>query len=255
MSTELIVIVSMLGLGCLVGLFYISHAMEKQRRKKALLIASLSDFAFRLQRLLDFIPAAYTSKEVRLLVLGQMRKRMEKLTQLAPDNDKFSKKLSSCNAQITDLQTAQPVPQAPQLKTPDEANELRAMLQELSKVIEYFAQAKVITVAEAQQHLAAIQQSFIEANLNYLLQMGQTARQDKKPKLALHHYQKALAEMVKRNQNDKYEDRIQKLKILLEELQNEAEAVPAQTPERASELNAGLSEMLEEQDSWKKKYF
>lgn len=256
MSSEMIVIVSILGLGGLVGLFYVSHAIEKQRRQKAILVANLSDYAFRLQRLLDFIPAAYINKEIRLLLLGQVRKRMEKLVELAPQNEKFSKKLESCNAQIADTQSTTVAPQAPQLKTPEEANELRTLLQELSKAIEYFAQSKVIPVAEAQRHLASIQQSFFEANLNYLIQMGQASRQEKKPKLALHHFQKAQAEMLKRNQNGKYAERIQKLKIVMEELQAEAGYVETpQTSEGPNELNSGINEMLEEQEAWKKKYF
>lgn len=256
MSTELIVILSVLGVGGLIGLFYVSHAIEKQRRQKALMIANLSDYAFRLQRLLDFIPTAYLSKDVRLLLLGQIKKRMEKLVELAPGNEKFSKKLDSCNAQIADTQSTAIPPQAPQLKTPEEANELRTLLQELSKVIEYFVQSKVLPVAEAQRHMASIQHSFIDANLNYLLQMGQAARQEKKPKLAIHHYQKAMAEMHKRNQKGLFNEKMQQLKAILEELQSEAGIVevPAAT-EGSSELNAGLNELLEEQDGWKKKYF
>lgn len=256
MSTELIIILSVLGVGGLIGLFYVSHAIEKQRRQKALMIANLSDYAFRLQRLLDFIPAAYLSKEVRLLLLNQIKKRMEKLIELAPDNEKFAKKLDSCNTQIADIQSTSTPPQAPQLKTPEEANELRTLLQELSKVIEYFVQSKVLPAAEAQRHMVSIQNSFIDANLNYLLQMGQAARQEKKPKLAIHHYQKALAEMHKRNQNGQYNEKIQQLKTVLGELQTEAGIVetPAAT-EANSELNEGLNELLEEQDAWKKKYF
>ncbi len=256
MSTELIIILAILALGGLVGLFYVSHAVEKQRRQKALMIASLSDYAFRLQRLLDFIPAAYLHKDVRLLLLTQIKKRMEKLVELAPSNEKFAKKLESCNAQISDVQTSAIPPQAPQIKTPEEANELRTMLQELSKVIEFFVQTKVLAGAEAQRHLAAIQNSFIDANLNYLLQMGQVARQEKKPKLAVHHFQKAMSEMHKRNQKGQYNDKIQQLKTIITELQTETGNAPEPAAtEGNSELTAGLDQLLEEQDAWKKKYF
>lgn len=256
MSTELIVVASILGFGGLIGLFYVSHAIEKQRRQKALMIANLSDYAFRLQRLLDFIPVAYLNKDVRLLLLSQIHKRLERLVELTPGNDKFSKKLESCDAQIADVQSSAIPPQAPHLKTPEEANELRTLLQELSKVIEYFTQTKVISAADAQKYLNAIQASFIEANINYMLQMGQSARQEKKPKLAIHHYQKAVAEMSKRNQSGKYTEKLQQLQHLLSELQAEAgiQEVP-QEETGPTELNAGLNEMLEEQDAWKKKYF
>lgn len=255
MSMDLIVIVSILGLVTLVGLFYLNNALEEQRRRKAIVIAELSDFTFRLQRLLDFIPSAYINKDIRLLILTQMLMRLEKLVQLDPGNERFSKRLESCRAQLAEAQTPQLEPEPPQLGSPDEANELRTLLQELSRVIESFAQAKVIPVAVARQHLKSIQQSFIEANLNYLTQMAQTARQEKKYRLAQHHYRKALAEMEKRNQNGAYDERIQKVQRILEELQAELEATPPPTEDSNSELNAGLTEMLEEQESWKKKYY
>ena len=71
MSTETIVLLSVAGLAALVALFYISHTIEKQRRQNALLIANLSDFTYRLQRLLDVIPPAYLGRDIQLLLLNQ----------------------------------------------------------------------------------------------------------------------------------------------------------------------------------------
>lgn len=257
MSIELIIVLAVLGLGGLIGLFYVSHAIETQRRKKTLLIASLSDQGFRLQRLLDFIPAAYLSKEIRLVLLNQVQQRFIRLVELAPDKEKFGKKLASCEAQIAELQTVPQQLPPPSFKSPDEANELRSLLQELSRVIESLAQSKVIPGTEAQRHLNSIHASFIEASLNYFLQMGNTARQQKKPKLAVHHYQKAVAEMQKRNQQGAYETQIEQVKQLIAEQQEVANLehnIPAPT-ETASELDQGLNELLEEKDAWKKKYF
>ena len=256
MSTEMIVVLIFVGLAALIGLFYISHAIEKQRRQRALLIANLSDYAFRMQRLLDFIPPAYISNDIRLLLLKQIKKRLERLVEISPQNDKYRKKLDSCNAQISDVGTGGAAPPPPQLKTPDEANELRALLQELSKVIEAFVQSKVISANEAQKHLQALQKSFIEASVNYYLQLGQTAQQEKKAKLAIHYYQKALAELVKRNKNGVYNTRIEQIKHQLSILQEEANTEQPQTAsEGSSELNKGMDQLLEEEDAWKKKYF
>ena len=258
MSIELIIVLAVLGVGGLIGLFYVSHAIETQRRKKALLIASLSDQGFRLQRLLDFIPAAYVSREIRLILLNQIQQRFVRLVELAPDKEKFGIKLASCEAQIAELQTNPPQLPPPAFKSPEEANELRSLLQELSRVIETLAQNKAIPGAEVQRHLHSIHNSFIEASLNYFLQMGNTARQQKKPKLAIHHYQKAVAEMVKRNQQGVYAAQIDQIKLLIaeqQEVSNLEHNIPAAPTETASELDQGLNELIEEKDAWKKKYF
>lgn len=255
MSTELIVVLSVLGIAGLIGLFYVSHSIEKQRRQRALLIANLSDYAFRLQTLLDTIPPAYTGKDIQLLLLGEIRKRMERLKELAPSNDKFRKKLDSTAEQMAEISAATTKHTKPQLKNPEEANQLRIQLQQLSKIIENLTQNKVLAVADARRHLAFIQASFIEANLNYLIQLAESARQEGKPKVAILNYEKAIAEMKKRNQKGAYNERLEQIGATINELKVEAGGV-VQTDETApNELDQAMNELLEEEDAWKKKYF
>ncbi len=255
MSTELIIVLSIVGGAGLIGLFYVSHAIEKQRRQRALLIANLSDFAFRMQRILDSIPPAYMGKDIQLLLLGQIQKRMERLRELAPNHEKFRKKLDSANAQIAEISSSAEPQTKPQLKTPEEASELRTQLQELSKVIEGFAQHKVITMEAARRYLAQLQNSFVEANLNYLLQMAENSRREKKPKLAILNYDKALTEMKKRNGKGAYQERIDAIAAIIEELRMEAGHVVEETTDEDNELTQAMNELIEEEDAWKKKYF
>lgn len=255
MSTEMIIILSIVGGAGLIGLFYISHSIEKQRRQRALLIANLSDYAFRMQRILDSIPPAYMGKDIQLLLLGQIKKRMERLKEIAPSNDKFRKKLDSANAEIAEV-TGSTAPQAkPQLKSPEEANEIRSQLQELSKVIESFTQNKVISVDEARRYLAFLQASFVDANLNYLLQMAENSRKESKPKLAILNYEKAMAEMKKRNQKGAYTERLEQINAIINELKVEAGQSVEQESEEGNELTQAMNELIEEEDAWKKKYF
>jgi len=78
MSTEIVITLGALGIGVVLGLIWYGHNKENERAKKALLIANLSERAHRLQRLLDTLPPAYVEKDVKLLLLGQIRSRMEK---------------------------------------------------------------------------------------------------------------------------------------------------------------------------------
>lgn len=257
MSTEMIAVMSVLGAGALIGLFYVSHSIEKQRRERALMIANLSDYTFRLQRLLDAIPDAYLSKDVQLLLLNQIKKRMVKLTALAPGNDKFRKKLDSTNAQITDVTGSTQNKTAPQLKSPAEANEIRMLLQELSKIIENFAQHKVVSAQEAKTYLVSIQNGFIEANIGYLIQVAQSARQEQKPKVAIMNYQKAIKDMQKRNGTGMYSEKIAYCENMIKELSIEADAPQATATDvpEGNELDQALDDMMQEEDAWKKKYF
>ncbi|MAR92347.1 MAG: hypothetical protein CML06_19260 [Pseudomonadales bacterium] len=255
MSTETIVLLSVAGLAALVALFYISHTIEKQRRQNALLIANLSDFTYRLQRLLDVIPPAYLGRDIQLLLLNQIKKRMQRLQELAPGNEKFRKKLDAASAQIEDIKAGGGQTGKPQLKNPEEANQIRALLQELGKVIENFARNKVLSPDSARKHLQFIQASFVDANLNYLLQLGQTAHQEGKPKLALLNYEKALAEMKKHNGSGAYSARMEQVMAQMEVLKADQGQAPAREPDADNELTQAMTELLEEEDAWKKKYF
>jgi len=255
MSTEMIVILSIVGGAGLIGLFYVSHTIEKQRRQRALLIANISDYAFRLQRLLDAIPPAYTGKDIQLLLLGQIKKRMERLRELAPASDKFRKKLDAANEQIAEISAATAKQTKPQIKTPEEANQLRTLLQDLSKIIENLTQNKVITVEEARKHLAFVQTSYLDANLNHLLQMAQSARQENKPKVAILNYEKALTEMKKRNKKGNFTERMEQITAIIQELKVESGHVVESTADENNELNQAMEELIEEEDAWKKKYF
>lgn len=256
MSTELIVVLSVLGIGGLIGLFYVSHSIEKQRREKALMIANLTDAVYRLQRLLDSIPAPYLSKDIQLLLLGQIKKRLERLVGLSQNNEKFRKKRDAANEQISEISASTIQQKATQLKTPEEAAELRKLLQELSKTIEGFMQNKIIGANDARKHLSTVQNSFFEANLSYLTQLASNARTEGKPKLAILNYEKVIKEMQKRNQKGAFNEKIEQINAVISELKVEAGATPQQENAKPSgELTQAMDEIMEEEDAWKKKYF
>ncbi len=257
MSIEFIVVVSVLGFGGLIMLFYISHSIEKQRREKALLLANLSDYVYRLQRVLDSIPLGYISKDLKLVLLGQIKSRLEKLVSLAPHKDRFRKSLDSTVGQIAELSKVTTQVSPPPLKNKDEVENLRVMLQDLSKIVEHMAASNVITAPDAKRHMLDLQKSYSSANISLMISNAEAAKAQNKPKVALVHYKNALAEMHKRNQTNMYDAKIQQITAIVSELVKLTDAPsPAKTdPNSESELGQAIDSLLEEEDAWKKKYF
>ena len=255
MSTGLLAVAVVVGILLIMGLFYVSHTIEKQKAQKALMIANQSERALRLQRIIDIVPPAYLPKELKLVMLGQIKSRYEKLIELAPGNARFKKQLDSTAAQISDTQASSDKPPAPKFRTPQEANEIKTALQALGKTVESFVQSGSLPATTGQQHMASIQRSFIEANVNYLISQGDAARGENKAKLAVHHYQKALTELGKRNQDKRYSERIAQLEAMINQLNQQAGIAPEETAETGNELDKGLNNLIEEDNSWKKKYF
>lgn len=253
MSIEIIVVLSILGAGVVLGLMWYGHNQEKERATKALLVANLSERVHRLQRLLDALPAAYVEKDVKLLILNQMKGRAEKLTELAPTNEKFRKNVDSLSAQINEAQASTSKPPIPQLKSPQEAKETKNLLQDLSKVIESLAANKSIQVATAKKYLGNIHRLYIEANISYSVQVADQSRKENKIKLAIHQYKQAIAELTKHNQQNQYAEKIAQLKEIITSLSGTPEAT--EESDDSGALTQGMSELNEEDDAWKKKYF
>lgn len=257
MSTNMIIVLSIAGAAALIALFYISHSIEKQRRHKALLIASLSDHAFRLQRQIDMVPAAFINSEIRLLLLDQMKKRLQRLVQLSPENQKFSKRLSDVESQMSEIQqTPSAAGKPPPLATPEQANELRNGLQEMSKTIESMMQNKSLSVEDGNRHINSLRLSFLEANLNFYQQSAQSALKDEKFRLAVLNYEKAVGEMQKHNQNGAFTEQMALLNQKIAEINKIASNTPeVDANDETSELTQGMDQFIEDEDDWKKKYF
>lgn len=251
MSTEIIITLGALGIGVVLGLIWYGHNKEKERAKKALLTASLSERAHRLQRLLDMLPPAYVEKDVKLLLLNQIRSRLEKLVDIAPGNEKFRKNYDGISAQISETQSSTAKPPSPQLKTPEEAKETQKLLQDLTKVIESLAANKSVPVPTAKKYLLNIHKKYVEANINYSIQVADQSRRDNKTKLAIHQYQKALAELSKNNQHNAYTDKIAQIKDIL----NSLTGVSDEAEDTSGALSSGMKELADDDESWKKKYF
>lgn len=257
MSTDLIIVFTVLGFVVLGGFFYINKNVEKVKSKKAMMVGSLSETTHRLQRIIDTIPDAYMHKDLRLVILSEMKHRLEKLVEVAPDHENFRTKMEATVAAIADVQANSQKKQEPRILNPQQANEIRALLQDLSKIIESFRDTGVINGAAANTFLAHVHDSFVEAHVSYLTLLGDQSKNEKKWKLAVHHYQKGMAELSKRNQNGRYNEKLKQMKALCDELSRRAdeEAGVQRKAEDSSELTKGLSDLESEEESWKKKYF
>lgn len=257
MSSELIIIFVVLGLFVLVGVLYVNRNIEKDKAKKAVVVGTLSETAHRLQRIIDTIPDAYIHKDLKLMILNEMRTRLEKLVEVAPEQESFKKKLDTTVAMIGECQTSTGKKQEPRISNPQQANEIRSLLQDLTKIIESFRDTGVIPGAAANVFLAHVHDSFVEANVSYLTLLGDQSKSERKWRLAVHHYQKGMAELAKRNQNGRYNEKLTQMKAMCDELNRRAddEAGVQRKTEDASELTKGLSDLANEEEAWKKKYF
>ncbi|CBL44939.1 Hypothetical protein HDN1F_13560 [gamma proteobacterium HdN1] len=257
MSTELIAAFVVLGAVVLAGMFYVNRNMEKEKAKKGAMIGQLSEVSHRLLRIVEAVPDAYIHKEFKRVILGEVQKRLEKLVELAPTQDTYKKKLDSTIAMLADCNNAAAEPSPPTFSTPQEGNEIRALLQELLKIIDSFEESGIIPNNAGNAFRAHIHDAFAEATVSQLILIAEQNKVARKWKLAVYHYQKASGELTKRNHNGRYAQRISQLNALCDELNrlaDEESGTIRKSPD-ASELTKGVDDLNNEDDAWKKKYF
>lgn len=257
MSTTMLVIIGVVVAGLVLGFIYVSHTNEKKRRQQALITANLTEKIQQLERLIQTTPPAYMSSDLKLVLLNECLKRAEKIQEVALDSKKAEKIADQIKQQINDTQNDQSKHTAPQLKSPEEANQVRNQLMAIHKVLEALAQSGGLSASDANRHLQQIQDTYLEATVNHTLHVARNAEQEGKFKLAMHHYQKAIGELSKRNQNNRFQDKIAQLKGRVGELQEKTghDTTAATTDENGNELTKGLENLIEDDNSWKKKYF
>lgn len=257
MSTTMLVIIGVIVAGLFLGFLYVSHTNEKKRRQQALLTANLTDKIHQLERLIQGTPPAYLSKELKVVLLNECLKRADKLQEIALDSGKAKKLLEQIKQQIADTQADQTKHPAPQLKSPEEANQARTHLMAIHKVLEALAQAGTIPPSEASKHLQQIQDTYLESSVNHTLHLAHQAEQDSKFKLAMHHYQKAIGELTKRNQHSRFNEKIAQLRERIRDLQDKTgiDATASAESSNGDELTKGIEGLIEDDNAWKKKYF
>jgi len=264
MSTPVVVLVVIVGVIVLFTLFYINNNMERQRLKRALKIAEVADRARRGQVLVDSIPAFAFPKELRMIVLGEIIRALREHEQLDPSNKNIARRILVAQAQLEEAQNT-PATQA-KIKSKDEAKEVRDHLADLMQYVQQLLQRKVIDTSVAAAFSEQIRNTHIEMTVAFFSQLAQEALRQNKPRVAIHNYQRATAELQKNNRNGGFNEQIANLQRAIQLLQanDQGEEKPkpktlptadAKKEDQDSQLDKEMDSMLSEKDAWKKKKF
>jgi hypothetical protein len=126
-----------------------------------------------------------------------------------------------------------------ELRTPQDADRARKLINELFKVVFNLRQKKSIDQATARTHMAFLTRAHIEAGINVYLRQAKQARSEGKGRVAIHFYKCTLAELAKHNESGIYNDAIQKYQDQLHQLKVEEQQKRAATQ---SALEQGMQE-------------
>ena len=187
--TITIIIVAIIAV-CVFGM-YLVQSRERARIEKIQKIKSYSDRYERLQRLLHELPPQYLSDELRGLIVNQSIDSLNRLLALKKTS-RYEGYLEADEEYLAKLQSKKlslpPVP----VKSPEQAAEIRGLLETLFKFVQQQAKQKLIDPGRAKQYLLQIKFGVAKSKADGLASKAESAIKNGKPRVAIHAYHTAI---------------------------------------------------------------
>lgn len=239
MATSTIIIAVFACLFVLVAVTFTLQQIEKNNAEKSALIAALKTQTRNFQQLLDGFPDGFLSRDLKLLVCQCIAESLDQLQRIDRSNPQHQQQQRQLNEKIALLQT-QPADQGQyqNLNNPAQMQEVQKLLNSLINVIQRLHQNKRISAAQAETYSRQIQRLVTRVALDAHLNTAQQALGERKLRLAIHHYGQAVDKMSKDNadglftaQIDTYQQRMQELDVLDQQLQKQQQSSAATNTE------------------------
>ena len=250
MDPILIVLLLIAIVGVSLTIIFVSQMREKARIERVRRMTALEDSFNLANRLLSELPGQYLTDELKLLLLKRMEDACNGLLTLKSDQpvSKWLEGVRQTRQQIKDNNDKRP---AVKIDSPDKANYIKKLLQNLFAMIEAMHKAGRIDGASAKKNLKHV--LFLVHKTHADLFVFQARDHLKKNELrkAIHAYHLASTEMGKSSDNPLAMKAVKSFRTRIKEL--EAQIADGNLEESDSKLDKEWDNFLQEDESWKKK--
>ncbi|ARU88704.1 hypothetical protein [Pseudomonas sp. M30-35] len=252
MSPLVITLLIVGGIGILMMIAYINHAVENNKLEKARLKAELNDRIRRCAEVSESMPGQLMSPELKLMLTLVQAHYSERLLAKDKSNNALKESLNGLNQLMTQGESI-PVKNPPvKILTEQQAKQIRYILENLHGQISRAGQDGVLPAAEAKQWLQRIPTLLTQLHIEYFSNLGQRAMQQNQPGQARLAFERGVQYLRKQNDSARYSAQ---LKAFQEQLEVANSLVLNNTPaptDTDSELTQGLDSIGSDED-WKKK--
>ncbi|WP_114416219.1 hypothetical protein [Marinospirillum perlucidum] len=218
--------------------------IEAQRR-----VRILADRGRQMQILLDELPPHYLSQDLRAFVASQWLDLLHEQQQLGSNDPKLKEEMTAAQNKIDEIRSSnQPDPEP--VTDIQVANGVRRNLKQLNKVIVSLYQDKKIAHRIAQTYLNEIKQGFTQTLVEVFRASARKAEAQNNLRIAVVHYKRIMSELNRNNPNGVHNQTLLECRQTIQELEDR---IALESESSNNELAESVDEMMEEEDSWKKK--
>lgn len=252
MSAIYIVATIIVLVGALICYMFIAQTLEKKRKQQQRILQALGQRAKVFRYILSGFPPNFLTKELTLLVQRCLTDVLQQLARMQPKDKTYVQELADVGALMDATHKRSDNTKRASLQSPKQVADVKLHLQELHKFLMNLQRRGAIKNTEAHNFGNQLKELMLEISVeSYLLQAKQ-AKQNDKPKLAIHYFELAQ-KLLERDNDGRYTTKLNKINAVIDQLRTVI-ATPTTSADSAGEplKDKGWSE-VDEKDSWKKK--
>lgn len=251
MSPLLIGVLVAGGILLLLSIGFINHSLERAKLERARLTAELNARIKVCQNTSSQLPGQFMSPELKKLLLSYEAHLLGKLVRADRKNQRAQQQMDALRTALA--QADIPVDNAPlKIDNPITAKEVRSQLENVRQLLTQAHQEGLLDKASLQQWTTQIRQQLIALALDMFQVVAQQAMRDRKPRVAKLQYERAIAYLQNLN-SPAHAQELERYKQLMKMAEIAVVRAEQANPDENNELSAGLQELEQSDDSWKKK--
>ncbi len=240
----------------LVGYAFVSQTLEKRKKRRQRLLSALKHRQRNFKYMLSGFPEGLLTKDLTLIIYRALLDACEQLSRLEPRESGHMEDFTAYSAELEALKH-RPTSERTQPKTPEQAVEIKRLLQELYRFIAHQTERGNIGQAQGQTYKDQIKRLALLVAVDAHAVSARQAQAAGKPRLAIHYYNLAKKMLTQEKGGQGYQKQLAQINGIIKKLEGQLEQQPeadaAPTSEGPAPEEKKEWEEFEQQTDWKKK--
>lgn len=235
----------------MVVMVYARQQNEKKKIEQLRRIRMLADRGRQMQLLLEEIPPQYITSDFRVFIADQWVELLQEQEELGCREARIKAELELAQNKLQEIRSSnQPKPQP--IVDIQTANGVRRNLKQLNKIIIGLYQERKIAHRVAQAYLNEIKLGFTQTLVEVFKTSARKAEMEGNLRIAVVHYKRIMSELNRNNPNGIHNQTLLECRETIAKME---EQIAVQSEQNDNMLASSVDEMMEDEESWKKKQF
>lgn len=235
----------------MVVVVYARQQNEKKKIEQLRRIRVLADRGRQMQLLLDEIPPQYITADFRVFIADQWIELLQEQEELGCKEARLKVELETAQNKLQEIRSSNQ-PKAEPITDLQTANGVRRNLKQLNKIIIGLYEERKIAHRVAQSYLNEIKLGFTQTLVEVFRSSARKAEAEGNDRIAVVHYKRIMSELNRNNPNGIHNQTLLECRQTIANLE---EKIAIQSEHNDNQLASSVDEMMEDEESWKKKQF